>query len=189
MGKKNSITTCDYINFDEALNTGVKLMKHQKTEMLGFYIIVSIYTGLRSGDVKQLTFENLGRDMITLKEQKTNKAREIQINPMIHKAMAKITRTKKEGFIFLSQKNTIISNQQLNKLLQETAFSHLVGNFCKISTHSLRKTFGRSVYEINGKSEECLMYLSQMFNHSSIGLTRVYLGIRREELNKIYMAL
>ena len=95
MGKKNSITTCDYINFDEALNTGVKLMKHQKTEMLGFYIIVSIYTGLRSGDVKQLTFENLGRDMITLKEQKTNKAREIQINPMIHKAMAKITRTKK----------------------------------------------------------------------------------------------
>ena len=40
MGKKNSITTCDYINFDEALNTGVKLMKHQKTEMLVFYIIV-----------------------------------------------------------------------------------------------------------------------------------------------------
>ena len=41
--------------------------------MLGFYIIVSIYTGLRSGDVKQLTFENLGRDMLILKEQKTIK--------------------------------------------------------------------------------------------------------------------
>lgn len=70
MSKKNSITTCDYINFDEALNTGIRLMKHQKTEMLGFYIIVSIYTGLRSGDVKQLTFENLGREILILKEQK-----------------------------------------------------------------------------------------------------------------------
>ena len=69
MGKKNSITTCDYINFDEALNTGIRLMKHQKTELIGFYIIVSIYTGLRSGDVKQLTFENLGGEYLQLKEK------------------------------------------------------------------------------------------------------------------------
>ena len=44
MSKKNSITTCDYINFDEALNTGIRLMKEKKTELIGLYIIVSIYT-------------------------------------------------------------------------------------------------------------------------------------------------
>jgi integrase len=189
MSKKNSITTCDYINFDEALNTGIRLMKEKKTELIGLYIIVSIYTGLRSGDVKQLTFEQLSRDKLELKEQKTNKVKEVGVNPMIHKALAKVTRIKKEGLIFLSQKNTIISNQQLNKLLQEIAFSHLVGNYCKISTHSLRKTFGRRIYELNGKSEDALNYLSEMFNHSSLGLTRRYLGIRKEELNKLYMQL
>ena len=70
MSKKNSITTCDFINFDEALNRGKKLMENQKTEMLGFYIIVSIYCGLRTSDVKTITYEQLREGVIKLKEQK-----------------------------------------------------------------------------------------------------------------------
>ena len=102
--------------------------------------------------------------------------------------MSKITRTKQSGLIFLSQKNTVISTQQVNKLLQEVAFSYLLPSHC-ISTHSLRKTFGRRVYEMSNKSENSLMYLSELFNHSSMRLTRIYLGIKQEELNDIYLNL
>ena len=47
MSKLNSITTCDFIDFDKALNTGIKLMKNPKTELIGLYIIVSIFCSLR----------------------------------------------------------------------------------------------------------------------------------------------
>ena len=58
-----------------------------------------------------------------------------------------------------------------------------------ISSHTLRKTFGRRVYNNNNESEKALIYLSEMFNHTSLAVTRLYLGIRQEELNEIYMNL
>jgi integrase len=57
------------------------------------------------------------------------------------------------------------------------------------STHSLRKTFGRQVWTNNGESDKALLYLSELFNHSSPAITRRYLGIRQEELDDIYMSL
>ena len=61
--------------------------------------------------------------------------------------------------------------------------------FYVLSSHSLRKSFGRQCYEKNNESEKALMYLSEMFNHTSPSITRKYLGIRQEELNNIYMTL
>ena len=58
-----------------------------------------------------------------------------------------------------------------------------------ISTHSLQKAFGRRVWENNNESEKALLYLSDSFNHTSIAITRNYLGLRKEELNDIYMNL
>ena len=40
MSAKDTKTVTDFINFDTALNTGIKLMNEKKTELLGFYIIV-----------------------------------------------------------------------------------------------------------------------------------------------------
>ncbi len=50
----------------------------------------------------------------------------------------------------------------------------------------MRKSFGRKVYESCGESEKALNYLSELFNHTSLSVTRRYLGIRQEELNNIY---
>ncbi len=55
------------------------------------------------------------------------------------------------------------------------------------STHSLRKTFGRRVVEMAGaNSEIALIKLSDIFQHSSVKITRIYLGLRKEELMDTY---
>ena len=85
MSKLNSITTCDFIDFDKALNTGIKLMRDKKTELIGFYIIVAINTGLRTSDIRSITFEQLNDKVIKIKEQKTNKFRHVPFNDHIKK--------------------------------------------------------------------------------------------------------
>lgn len=187
MSKLNSRTTCDYINFVEAMQTGKQLMKEEKTNLVGFYIIVAINTGLRVGDIKRITFEDLSKGELKFKEQKTGKYKSLPLNENIQKAVEKLTTKRKAGEVFKSQKNVVISTQHLNSLLKN-AFNNLLSTHC-ISSHSLRKTFGRRIYENHQRSEEALIYLSELFNHSSIQTTRTYLGLKKEELNNIYLTL
>ena len=59
-----------------------------------------------------------------------------------------------------------------------------------ISTHSLRKTFGRRVVDMAGPdSEMAIIKLSELFNHSNSMVTRRYLGLRQEELGEVYDSL
>lgn len=50
-----------------------------------------------------------------------------------------------------------------------------------ISTHSFRKYFATTVYR---KSEQDILLVSQLLNHSSIAITQKYLGIDKEKLAK-----
>lgn len=59
-------------------------------------------------------------------------------------------------------------------------------NRSKIKRHSLRKSFGRRVFENNDNSERSLILLSEMFNHTSIKTTKIYLGIREKEMFDVY---
>lgn len=175
----------DFIEFDTALNTGLRLSKEPKTEKLGLYIVTSIYTGLRTGDMQTLTWDMLCGEIITLREEKTNKVRTLAVHDNVRKLAVKLR--KGPGLVFTSQKKSVYSTQALNRMLKE-AFSKQAKKD-NISTHSLRKTFGRRVYDINGQSENALVKLSELFGHSSVGLTRVYLGIKQEELNNLYLSM
>ena len=187
MSKKNSITTCDFIDYDKALNTGIRLMKDCRTELIGLYIIVAINTGLRVSDMRTLTFGQIKSGEIQIKEQKTNKLRETPVHPEITAARKMITRKNDYGFIFISQKGGVYTTQQLNRLLKQ-AFIKLLPSHC-ISSHSLRKTFGRRVYENMNQSEHALTMLCEIFNHSNLKMTRAYLGLKQEEFNSVYLSL
>jgi site-specific recombinase XerD len=78
----------------------------------------------------------------------------------------------------------VYSIQSINRLLK--VIFKKEAKSLNISTHSMRKSFGRKVYENCGESEKALNYLSELFNHTSLSVTRRYLGIRQEELNNIY---
>ena len=58
------------------------------------------------------------------------------------------------------------------------------------SCHSLRKTFGRQVYNMNSDNAElALIKLMELFNHSSVAITKRYLGLRRDEILGCYDCL
>ena len=111
-------------------------------------------------------------------------ARTIKINETLKKVFQK---HRGNGLIFMSQKNSVFTTQSLNRILKKI-FKQLSKKE-QISTHSLRKSFGRRVYDMNGQSEHALIKLSEVFGHSSIQLTRIYLGLKQEELNEVYMNL
>ena len=178
----------DYIEYDKALNIGFKLLKDKKKRILGLYIITAINTGLRCGDILKLKWSDIleaNNNTLKLIEQKTKKPRSIQLNTNVLRAFNAFKVPNLSEHIFKSQKGSVYSIQYLNRALKDI-FS-IESKHKNISTHSLRKSFGRRIYESNNESEKALMYLNEMFSHSSIATTRIYLGIRQEELNNLYM--
>ncbi|MBO6606721.1 MAG: tyrosine-type recombinase/integrase [Psychroserpens sp.] len=171
----------DYIEFDRALNTGFRILKSEKQKSFGLLIICGINLGLRIQDLLNLTFEDLRKEKIHIIEGKTKKRRTLIVNDNIKKALNSFDDLDR-GYCFKSQKQTVFSKQQVNRLMKK----YFKG---KVSSHSLRKTFGRRVWENDRESERSLIYLSEIFNHSSIQMTRIYLGIRQEELNEVYLSL
>ena len=91
----------------------------------------------------------------------------------------------KSEIVFRSNKNTTYSNQQINKKIKQT-FKAKNKNY---SSHSLRKSFGRKVYEMNNQSEDALISLSLIYNHSDLRVTRTYLDITQEKLDSIYLGI
>ena len=183
MSVKGSNTTSDYIEFEKAMSVGEKLLRDEKKKTIGLYIIISVNTGLRISDVIKLKLENLKADTIKLIEKKTNKRKEVKINDNIREALKHVTGLT-DGYLFTSQKNTLYTTQSINRILKDTFRKE--AKTLNISSHSMRKSFGRKVYESQGESEKALNYLSELFNHTSLSITRKYLGIRQEELNNIY---
>jgi integrase len=183
MSLKGTITTTDYIEFGKVTTTAQKLLKDEKTKLLGLYILVGANTGLRVSDILNLTWEQLKEDLVTINEKKTGKKKTFKINSIVRDTLNKFN-TDLSGYIFVSQKRTVYRRQTINRLLKEVFAKEAKKN--NISSHSLRKSFGRRVFENNNESEKSLTYLSELFNHSSVATTRRYLGLRQEELNDIY---
>jgi integrase len=170
-----------FIDFDKALNKGMRLIKTNENRSFGLLIVCGINLGLRINDLLKLTFEDLKRDTIIITESKTKKKRKLVINDNIKKALNSFKESER-GYAFKSQKQTIYSTQHVNRLIKK----HFKG---KVSSHSLRKSFGRRVWSNDNESERSLIYLSELFNHSSSLTTRIYLGIRQDELDDIYLSL
>jgi integrase len=175
------MTGSEFLDFDRALNIGMKLIKTKENPNLGLLIVVGINLGVRIEDLLKFTFKDLRKDNVTIIEGKTGKKRTLVINDNIRKAISSFD-TSYDGYAFKSQKGTIYSPQHINRLLKQ----YFKG---KISTHSLRKGFGRRVWENDNQSERSLIFLSQIFQHSSISVTRIYLGIQQRELDDIYINL
>ena len=88
MSIKGSITTSNYIDFDKASAIGNRLIKGGKDKTFGLYIIVAVNSGLRIGDILNLSSKELFSGSKTFREEKTNKAKTIVFNDAIKTALS-----------------------------------------------------------------------------------------------------
>lgn len=135
----------------------------------------------------------IGTDEFTVIEKKTGKVRTIRLNPQLQQHIKEcyghINPVGINAPILISQKGTIFTVQRINIILKEVKKKYRlkIKNF---SCHSLRKTFGRQVYNMNSDNAElALVKLMELFNHSSVAITKRYLGLRQEEILQTYDCL
>ena len=90
--------------------------------------------------------------------------------------------------MFLSYQGSVITIQMVNKTLHglKDRYNLSVENF---TSHSLRKSFARRIYDTAKDGEYALIKLSSVLGHSNVSITRRYLGIKREEILDCYAAL
>ena len=158
------------------------------------FINIGSYCGLRASDMLELKWNDLlDKKQLEVTEKKTGKKRNITLNEnllnIVNKQYQLIMPDRSDEFIFCNRDGSkSFSIQYANRKLKSifTKYSIKVNN---PSTHTLRKTFGKRVYEKNYKSEDALVTLSHIFNHASIAITRRYIGLQNEKIRDVYLSL
>lgn len=195
MALKGQITKAGYLEWDSMLLLLQKLERDQqyKFELL---IAVGCFTGLRVGDLLKLRWnEILGKVELRVREGKTNKVRIIHINPQLKEIVTRLHRLMRiesdTELMFINKTRTkAINIQYINRRLKEIAAKYgLQIPLSEVSSHLFRKTLGRHVWAKNNYSEKSLILLSELFNHSSVRVTKIYLGIKQQEIGDIYLHL
>jgi hypothetical protein len=159
--------------------------------------ITGIHTALRIGDLLPLKWEDVYNfkqkcvfESIQIVENKTQKIKIIALNIAVVNALteylAELTRksVRPGDYLFASRKgSSAISSTQAYRIIREAGEE--LGFSERISCHSLRKTFGYHALR-NGVE---LAIIMEIYNHSSISVTMLYVGIRQDEINKVYREL
>ena len=175
--------------------------------------IVGINFGLRVSDLLQLRFSMLldndlvFRSSFPILEKKTSNTRRVKKNRYItinEAAIDAITMYLKEmakqgkavhlsDYLFRGESNRCgnqnkpMSRVSVDRLLKSIARE--VGLTTKVSTHTLRKTFGYHQMVMSGNDPRKLLLLQKMFGHSTAAQTLDYIGITSEEIEDAYRQL
>jgi integrase len=190
MSLKGSKTTADYLPWDSMQVLVQKLIRKEDNKF-ALLIAVGAYTGLRISDILRITWTDLlSSDEIEIQEHKTGKMRTIHIHSELREFINivwNVTELNDAKFIFTNRDRRVYCIQYINRRLKQYNRTYQLG--VRFSTHSFRKSFGRRIWSQNNHSEKSLILLSQIFNHSSISITKRYLGIREEEIKDVYLNL
>ena len=153
--------------------------------------------GLRISDILQLRWDDvLGDDTLVLREKKTGKTRALRINSALRKeailAYDSLEIRSRRNYIFVAWNNEgdrPFTRCRAHQILKDIKDKYHITSAKVFSSHSLRKTFGRRVWLSEcekGRGETALVLLSEAFGHSSIAITKRYLGIRQQEILSLY---
>lgn len=192
MSKKGQLTKADYLPYREFVGFLDKL-REDKQYKWEIYATVTFATALRGGDARLFKwYDILDKDKIIVSERKTEKTRKIPLSPETQKRI-------KEIYILAGEPDVVeyicpnsfggsMTIQHINRTLK--TFRDKYGlSIDAFSTHTFRKTFGRYVYESMGKSAEALTLLNSIFKHTSIEITKTYIGLRDDEMDKMFAGL
>lgn len=171
--------------------------------------IVGINFGLRASDLRLLRFSHIINDNLTFRDsfpvlekktkntRKKRKNRYITINTAVIEAVTLYLEhtpgVSLSDYLFRSESNR---GKNINQPIAVRNINHILygiaedlGLNCKISSHTLRKTFCYHQMLMSKNDPRKLMLLSKMLGHSSISITLDYIGITGEEMDEAYRNL
>ena len=194
MSLLNQKTTTTSMEWDQFKSLISKLERDGEYKFC-LLISVGVFTGLRVSDLLQLKFNQfIGTEFLNIIEKKTKKDRRIKINSdlkgIVERIKLKMNVIDDDQFIFINKYGTKpIDKSYVNVKLKELFKKydiHLEGN---VSSHLFRKTLGNRALKLNNYSNESIILLMELFNHSSPITTKRYLGVRNSEIESIYDSL
>ena len=126
------------------------------------------------------------RSSLVIVEKKTMKPKSIPLNKsIIHALILYATEAAniREYLIANPKTGLPISRIQAYRLIRAAGEGSGISE--RVSCHSLRKTFGYHAW----KKGTSLAILQMIYNHSSFGLTLVYLGIAQDDIDFVYLGM
>jgi hypothetical protein len=185
-GQKTKSTSMDWNDFKSLISR----LERDGEYKFSLLISVGVFTGLRISDLLQLKYSQFEEtDILTVTEIKTKKQRIIKINQdlkeIVFRIKSKLNIVDSHQFIFLNKYGTKpIDKSYVNVKLKEIFKKYNVIN--PGGSHFFRKTLSRRVLELNNYSNQSYYFLLEMLNHSSLAMTKKYLGIREKEIHDVY---
>ena len=171
--------------------------------------IVGINFGLRVSDLLELSFAKLitdsfaFRDCFPVFEKKTRHTRKrkhnryVTINNAVIDAVTLYLEhtpgVTLSDYMFTSESNhgankgEPLTAWSVNRILKGIARD--LGITTRVSTHTLRKTFGYHQMVMGGNSQRTLLLLQKIYGHSTPAQTLEYIGITDEEISEAYNRL
>lgn len=190
-GQRTTTTSMDWEDFKSLLG------KLERDGELKFCLLfaVGVFTGLRISDLLRLRFSHFeNTEILSVQEQKTGKVRRIKINPdlreIIERLREKTVVTDSQKYMFVNRfGNKAIDKSYVNLKLKQILKNYNINVEGNVSSHMFRKTLGNRVLRLNNYSNESVILLMELFGHSSVAITKKYLGIREREIYDVYDSL
>lgn len=172
----------DALDFYEARAAGYDLL--EKGDSFGFLIICGINFGLRISDLLTIDYGQLKSGAFVISEKKRGKRRKIVVNETVEDCLAYMEELDPVGYqlggkVFKSRKGSVYSPQQVNRKLKQV-FGR---DGMLVTTHSLRKTFGKRLYEVSGQN---IALVQLQLRHSSPEATLAYIGVTQDQMDDCF---
>ena len=204
--------TAEPIKSVEDINRISTYLIDQKRYRDNMLFILGINLGLRVSDLLSLQFGMLiddtlsFRDSFPILEKKTRNTRRVKRNRHItindavcDAVLLYLVNCQKEGkaiklndYLFRSESNNGEEDRPLSRMSVDRILKGIAKDLNlkeKVSSHTLRKTFGYHQMMMSGNDHRKLLLLQKMFGHSSVSQTLDYIGITTEEIASAYMGL
>ncbi len=166
---------------DDGKIKGIEEYLKNNNERDYILFLCGITLGLRISDILSIKVGDIvNKDNMYITEKKTGKSKEIAISKKLKNAIKTYCkdRDKKEYLIKSRQgNNNPIGRDRAYRIIRGVAEQF---GLDRIGTHSLRKSFGRKYYQKYEDIEGLRKYL----NHTTISVTRNYIGLEQEIINK-----
>lgn len=163
--------------------------------------LIGINLGIRVSDLCDLRYSFFYndngefKDYYSLQPKKTKKTKKfvkLYFNQVVKKAITDYVEEYPiediNEYLFKSRKGDgHITEIPLGRVIKEAAKE--IGIERNINSHSLRKTFGYHIWHNSEDKEKALVMLMAIFNHSSVAVTKKYIGIMNEEIEDVFNGL